>query len=115
MLDSSFSLWNHVQLAQASLYVTLTKSSRSAYADSFEHIITGSRRPKRPNEGIGGIIADEMGLGKTLTMLSAIVQHRKLQLSNRLTQDIKTDTLMKSTKKITFASLVIVPNVCKLY
>lgn len=39
----------------------------------YEHVITGTRRPKLPESPLGGILADEMGLGKSLTILSAIV------------------------------------------
>ena len=72
---------------------------------SYEHVITGTRRPKLPESPLGGILADEMGLGKSLTILSAIVG----SLSEAEEFSHSRSQGQKRTAK---ATLIIAPSVC---
>jgi len=85
----------------------MTQSFFADHSHSYEHSVTGCRRPEKQPEDFGGIIADEMGLGKTLTMISAIAKTKEkaCQFQNKPSGP-------KSMKK-TRATLVICPAVCE--
>ena len=72
---------------------------------SYEHMITGARRPILPEPPLGGILADEMGLGKSLTILSAIVG------SLSKAEDFS-HSRSQGQKRAAKTTLIVAPSVC---
>ncbi len=79
---------------------------------SYQHLITGSKKPIIPDGPFGGIIADEMGLGKSLTMLSAIICSLKSAYSFAHCES-SDGTIRQHQRVASKATLVLVPSVCK--
>jgi SWI/SNF-related matrix-associated actin-dependent regulator of chromatin subfamily A3 len=73
-------------------------------SDSFQHVLTASKRPQ-PEEARGGIIADDMGLGKTLVILSTVASTLK-----DAAQFASMHTERSSTKRPSQAALIFAPS-----
>ena len=75
---------------------------------SYEHVITGTRRPKLPEFSLGGILADEMGLGKSLTILSAI-------MGSLSKAELFSQSGSQGHKRAVKTTLIIIPSVCESF
>ncbi|KAH7110084.1 SNF2 family N-terminal domain-containing protein [Dendryphion nanum] len=73
----------------------------------YEHVVSGSRKPDKQLENVGGIIADEMGLGKSLTMISAIAT--TMDKANRFQKDNLDYRVIQGTMMRSRATLIICP------
>lgn len=87
---SKISLWKLVQ--------------NGACGSFYEHVITGTRRPKPPESPLGGILADEMGIGKSLTILSAI-------MGSLSKAELFPQSGSQGHKRAVKATLIIIPSV----
>lgn len=79
-----------------------------ANEDSYQHVLTGAKRPRR-EEVLGGIVADDMGLGKSLVVLYTVTT-----TSDRAKSFAESVDETRSSDRIASkATLILAPSTCK--
>jgi SWI/SNF-related matrix-associated actin-dependent regulator of chromatin subfamily A3 len=81
---------------------------------SFQHVLTGAKRPQK-DEVLSGIIADDMGLGKSLVMLSTIANSSDRAIAFAQPNNTRDEGEEVTNRANSRATLVLTPSTCKLY